>query len=233
MRLQPVIDHDAVTAPRQARSQRTLERILDALGGLLAEKSFDQIAMAELAERAGCSVTSIYARFKDKWSMIAALHESFRDDAIGRVDAYLAPERWRRVAADAIIAETTAALVSAYDEQRHLMRAVLLTDDPRVYARAASLEQHVADRLLQALPVPTGAAAGWFRRRVRFGVRVVMAALQQMVLFDAGARPWTARAAADVAGELADLLTSYVESARRRGRLTGRRTERTAKGTSR
>ena len=72
MRLQPVIDHHAVTAPRQARSQRTFERILAALGELLAEKSFDQVAMAELAQRAGCAVTSIYARFKDKRSMIAA-----------------------------------------------------------------------------------------------------------------------------------------------------------------
>ena len=120
MRLQALLDHDSVTAPQQERSQRTLERILSALSELLSEKSFDQISMVELAERAGCAVTSIYARFKDKWSMIAALHESFRDDAMARIDGFLAPERWHGATADAIIAATTAELVAAY---RHVFCA--------------------------------------------------------------------------------------------------------------
>jgi len=233
MRLQPVLDHDTVTAPRQERSQRTLERILTALGKLLSEKSFDQISMVELAERAGCAVTSIYARFKDKGSMIAALHESFRDDAIARIDTFLAPERWQGATAEAIIAATTAALVAAYHEQRHLMRAVLLTDDPCVYARAASVEQHAAERLVQVLPTPAGATAAAFRQRVHFGVRVVMAALQQRVLFDARMKKPMLRSNAELASELADLLTSYLEYPRHRGSLPDRHTKRRAKERSR
>jgi AcrR family transcriptional regulator len=229
MRLQAVIEHDAVTAPRQERSQRTLERILAALGELLSEKAFDEISMAELAERAGCAVTSIYARFKDKWSMIAALHESFRDDAMVHIDTFLAPERWRGATADAIIAATTTALVAAYDEHRHLMRAVLLADAPDVYARAASVERHAAERLLRALPTPAGVAAGAFERRVHFGVSVVMAALQQRVLFGAGAKPQAPRSNAELARELAALLTSYVECPRRGGRGSRRPTARRVK----
>ena len=233
MRLQPLIDHDAVTAPRQERSQRTLERILVALGELLSEKSFDQISMVELAERAGCAVTSIYARFKDKWSMIAALHESFRDDALVRIDAFLAPERWRGATADAIIAATTAALVAAYHEHRHLMRAVLLTDDPRVYARAASVGQHAVERLFRVLPQAAGPAGDAFRRHVRFGVRVVMAVLQQVVLMEAGAGERTARANSEFARELAVLMTAYLGYSRPRGRRPGRRSNRRAKEASR
>jgi len=233
MRLQAVIDHDAVTAPRQERSQRTLERILRALGELLAEKSFDRISMAELARRAGCSVTSIYARFKDKGSMIAALHESFRDEAITGIDAYLAPERWRGATADAIVAETTATLVSVYDQQRHLMRAVLLTDDPQVYARAASLEQHIAERLVALLPVAAGVSAEVFRARVRFGVRVVLAVLEQAVLFEARTKPRPARGNHDFAAALAELLMSYLE-VQQRGRGRGRsRTKGAAKDATR
>ena len=208
MRLQPVLDHHSVTAPRQQRSQRTLERILGALGELLSEKAFDQISMAELAERSECAVTSIYARFKDKWSMIAALHESFRDDAIVRIDTFLAPERWSGARGEAIIAATTSALVAAYHEQRHLLHAVLLTDDPRVYARAASIEQHAAERLLEILPTP--AVADSFQLRVRFGVRVMMASLQQMVLMQPGAKERTARANAELATELARLTSPYL-----------------------
>jgi AcrR family transcriptional regulator len=122
--------------------------------------------MAELAERAGCALTSIYARFKDKWSMIAALHESFREDCIVRIDSFLAPSAGG-ASADEIIAATTAALVAAYDEHRHLMHAVLLTDDPRVYGRVASVAHHAAERLAQVLPAPAGAATEPFRRRIR------------------------------------------------------------------
>lgn len=210
MRLKPVIDYDAVTAPRQERSQRTLERILTALGELLSEKSFDQISMLELAERAECAVTSIYARFKDKWSMIAALHESFRDDAIARIDTFLAPERWRDATTDAIITATTAALADAYREHRHLMHAVLLTDDPRVYDRAASIADHAAERLTQVLPAPARTGTDLFSRRVHFSVRVVMATLQQMVLMHSVPGRWTAARSAELARELAILMSSYL-----------------------
>jgi AcrR family transcriptional regulator len=225
MRLQAVIDHDTVTAPRQERSQRTLERILAALGELLSEKSFDQISMVELAERAGCAVTSIYARFKDKWSMIAALHESFRDDAIARIDSFLAPERWHGATADAIIAATTAELVAAYHEHRHLLHAVLLTDEPRVYSRAASVARHAAERLLEVLPAPAGVAADLLRSRVQFGVRVVIATLQQRVLLDAVPGEWVGTNA-DLARELANLMTSYLGYSRRRRSHPNRHTKR-------
>lgn len=210
MRLQPILDHDAVTAPRQERSQRTLERILAALDALLREKPFEHISMVELADRAGCAVTSIYARFKDKWSMIAALHESFRDDAIARIDSFLAPDRWRGSTADEIIAALAAALVAAYHEHRHLMHAVLLTDDPGVYSRAASVRHHAAERLAQVLPAPAGAAATPFRRRVEFGVRVVIATLEQQVLLEAVPEEHAARPNAELARELAVVLTAYL-----------------------
>lgn len=210
MHLQAVLDHDSVTAPRQVRSRRTLDRILSALGELLIEKSFDQISMLELAKRAGCAVTSIYARFKDKWSMIAALHESFREDCIERIDSFLAPERWRGAPADEIIAATTAALVETYHEHRHLMRAVLLTGDPSVYARAASVELYAADRLARVLPTPQAANVAAFQQRVHFSVRVVMAVLLQRVLFDASAKQRMPRSNAHLARELGDLMTSYI-----------------------
>ncbi len=229
MHLQAVLDHDAVTAPRQARSQRTLQRILKALGELLNEKSFDQISMVELAERAGCAVTSIYARFKDKWSMIAALHESFRDDAMVRIDSFLAPDRWRGATPDEIIAATMAALVSAYHEHRHLMHAVLLTDDPVVYGRAASVAHHAAERLAEVLPTPAAAATDAFRRRVEFGVRVVIATLQQRVLLEAVPEERAARSNAELAKELASLMTSYLGYWRRRGSRPNRRTRRQRK----
>lgn len=221
-RLQSVLDHAAVTAPQQERSQRTLQRILTALGELLNEKSFEQISMVELAERAGCAVTSIYARFKDKWSMIAALHESFRDDAIVRIDSFLAPERWRGATSEEIIAAAMATLVATYHEHRHLMRAVLLTDDPLVYRRAASIRHHAADRLAQVLPALTGSAANSFRRRVEFGMRLVVATLEQKVLFDSALEARAIRTNAELSRELTALLISYLGCAQEKSGCTNR-----------
>ena len=210
MRLQSVLDHDAVTAPRQERSQRTLERILTALGELLSEKSFDEISMLELAERAGCAVTSIYARFKDKWSMIAALHETFREEAIAKIDAFLAPERWRDASADEVISAALRTLVASYHQDRHLLRAVLLTGDPQVYARVASVAHHLAERLAQVLPAPRGSTREAFRRRVHFGVRAVTATLQQIVLLDVVPGERAVRFRSDLPQELSRLLSSYL-----------------------
>jgi hypothetical protein len=145
----------------------------------------------------------------------------------------VAPERWQGATADAIIAATTAALVAAYHEHRHLMRAVLLTDDPCVYARAASVEQHAAERLVQVLPAPAGANGAAFRQRVEFGVRAALAVLQQTVLFDERTKSSTPRSKTDLARELADLMTSYIGSPRRRGRSAGPRAKRRRKGTTR
>lgn len=210
--LQAVLGHDAVTAPRQDRSQRTLERILDALAGLLREKSFDAISMAELAARASCVVTSIYARFEDKGSLVAALHESFRRDALARIDALLAPERWRDAKADEIIAASLTSLVGSYRQHRHLLHAVLLTDDPRVYARVASTARHASKRLARVLPAPAGVPAAEFARRVEFGMRVVIATLQQRVLFQEVPAGPLVRSDAALTRELGRLLTSYLHA---------------------
>src|SRR5690349_17624681 len=93
--LRAVIGSDAVTPPKQERSHKTLERIVEALAELLADKTFDEISIQEIAQRAGCAVTSIYARFRDKRAMVPAMHEAFRGDALRVLDITLAAERWR------------------------------------------------------------------------------------------------------------------------------------------
>jgi len=185
--------------------------------------------MAELAARANCAVTSIYARFEDKWSLIAALHESFREDAIARIDAFLAPERWREATADEIIAASMVSLVGSYREHRHLLHAVLLTDDPLVYERVVSVARHASKRLARVLPAPTGAPREGFARRVEFGIRVVIATLQQRVLFQDVPLGRLGRTDAGLTQQLGRLLRSYVYAAdtapRRRTRNATRRKE--------
>ena len=68
-----------VQAPRQARSQRTFDNLLDAAEDLLNEKSFLELSINEIVSRAGSSVGSFYARFDDKDALLRCLSERLAD----------------------------------------------------------------------------------------------------------------------------------------------------------
>ena len=63
-----------VKPPRQARSQHTLDRLLDAAEALVHEKGgFDDVPIAEIVRRAESSVGSFYSRFPDKDALLQAM----------------------------------------------------------------------------------------------------------------------------------------------------------------
>ena len=77
----------SIATPQQARSERTLEKILAACDRLLAERSFEQISMQDIAKEAGVSVGNLYNRFSDKTGLVdhvLASHQArFMDDLRG------------------------------------------------------------------------------------------------------------------------------------------------------
>ena len=83
----------AVRAPRQARSQATLDRITAAATELLETKTFDEISVAEIVSRAKSSIGAFYARFDDKAALLDYLDEVYarRVVEVGRAAAEEAP----------------------------------------------------------------------------------------------------------------------------------------------
>ena len=73
----PVQPLRSVARPKQARSEDSLRRLLDAAESLLEERHFGEIAIADIARRARSSVGGFYARFRDKDELLLALHERF------------------------------------------------------------------------------------------------------------------------------------------------------------
>ena len=61
--------------PVQLRSQQTMQRILDATERLMAKRPFREVSVAEIAQEAKASPTSLYARFENKQSLLGALFE--------------------------------------------------------------------------------------------------------------------------------------------------------------
>lgn len=66
--------------PVQARSRKTMNRILDAAEVLLADSSIDRIGIADITARAGVAAGSFYTRFADKDDMLERLVERYMDD---------------------------------------------------------------------------------------------------------------------------------------------------------
>lgn len=63
----------------QDRSRRTREKLVAAFGSLLREKDFAAITMAELAERSGVAVGTVYRRFANKEALIPVIFEVYLD----------------------------------------------------------------------------------------------------------------------------------------------------------
>jgi AcrR family transcriptional regulator len=61
--------------PRQARSQATVDALLDATAQVLVERGPARLTTNAVAERAGVSVGSLYQYFPNKNALVAALHE--------------------------------------------------------------------------------------------------------------------------------------------------------------
>jgi AcrR family transcriptional regulator len=175
-----------IRPPQQARSQETLERLLDAAEQLVTEKGFEDTAVAEVARRAASSVGAFYARFPDKDALLHALYERYHEQAIATADAALEPARWEEARIAEILDAVVRFLVSLYREQNGLIRAFVVRNhtDAEFHARRERLLHYVNERLSALLlarrdeishPDPEKAAA--------FGLIQVFATLDTVMLF--------------------------------------------------
>jgi AcrR family transcriptional regulator len=83
------VESSPVRPPVQARSRRTLARILDASLTLLGERGWDGLTVQDIVSRAGTSVGSFYARFSGKKDLLSYVEESVWTRARERWDEQL------------------------------------------------------------------------------------------------------------------------------------------------
>ena len=76
----------SVQPPQQERSRASFERVLQAATSLLAEKGYDGFTLAEVSERAGVSIGSIYARVKSKDELFYVIQDRYMTGAEDRAD---------------------------------------------------------------------------------------------------------------------------------------------------
>lgn len=115
----------AVHEPRQARSQETLERFVDATRELLAERSFEEITVSDIVRRADRTVGSFYARFDDKYAVLHELTCRTYERIRHVMRAYCDPSRWEGVSLEEFVSESVRLNVQGYRRSATLVRASL------------------------------------------------------------------------------------------------------------
>ena len=128
----------SASKPVQKRSKKTMEDILSAAEKLLESKEFDDISVAEIIARAGCTTGSFYARFEGKDALLPSLYERYNHslaDAFASVsaggDALTLADQVRR---------PIAVITEIFVQRPNLMRAVVH------YARKQKIGDAPADQ---------------------------------------------------------------------------------------
>jgi AcrR family transcriptional regulator len=202
-----------VKPTHQARSQETLERLLDAAEELVAERGFDNTTVAEIVRRANSSVGALYARFNDKDALLVCLHERFCEQAIATADMALDPARWEGCSISEIFATTIPFLTYTYQYRRGLIRAfsAKCSVDDSFLERAARVGREISAKLVTLLESrrdeikhPDPALA------VDFGMRLIFDALDHETLFGDLQRGQVQLSRDQLAEELARAFLSYL-----------------------
>jgi AcrR family transcriptional regulator len=108
---------------KQQRSLETFERLLDAAEALIAEKSFDEVSVSEICERAGLSVGAFYRRFESKDGLLQVLHERYTERVLHLQAAALDPARWEGVPLAEVVGRIIDEVITTTRTNSGLLRA--------------------------------------------------------------------------------------------------------------
>jgi len=209
--MSPNIKLEWVRPPLQARSQQTLERLLDAAESIIEQKGLDNATVAEVARCAGSSVGAFYSRFKDKEGLLRCVFERFNQQALATADAALEPTRWKGVRLHDAVEIMVRFLLRMLTDRRGVVTAMFsrTATNPEVTALGQLLHERIVAAMLTLIehrgyrlahPDPTVA--------VEVAVWLVLSGLQARVVH--GASQEHTLSAERAAQEIARLCSSYL-----------------------
>jgi AcrR family transcriptional regulator len=205
-----------VNAPRQARSQRTLEKLLDAAERILLSRGLEAVTVPEVVREAGSSVGSFYARFPDKRALLETVHERACVQTLERAHALLDPARWTDVPLDEIIAAGVRVAVEIFGSRRNIMNAFAqaFAGDPGFAARRARSAKDIRDALARLVLTNRAAIAHPHPElAVDMSLRAVTATLEQRNAFSVSGMPEVDVADAVLVEELTRMVRAYIAAA--------------------
>jgi AcrR family transcriptional regulator len=196
-----------VKQPQQRRSRATMERIVNAVEDLLADRPFEQITVAEISAHAGCAPTAIYSKFSDKTAMLLEVYDRFKARVAAHIAAATETMHGRGASPREVLQTAAAGVIDLYSNNRRLLRSVLLADNAVMYQGAAeltrSLSLALADVLIADIPETKREIA---EQELDFALRSVVALLQQDLLYQPATPSRFTYSDEDLCGRLTKIL---------------------------
>lgn len=90
-------------APKGDKRQRTRARLIEATIGLIRQKGFDAVTLAEVAERAGMTTGAIYGNFRNRTDLLMAVAEIQGAPITPRLRPGMSFREVMRAIADAVV----------------------------------------------------------------------------------------------------------------------------------
>jgi AcrR family transcriptional regulator len=192
-------------SPLQARSNKTVEEILDAASSLLGRIPFEQITTSRIAEQAGISVGALYRFYSDKQEIFDAI-------AVRELDAFRT-EIERAFTARQLIFSPRKSLGRVLDAYVDFLES-------RPHFRELSLGSHISEWTRESQSDPeTGPGGilgdllvkkcGWKPgKKLQLKIRIAAEAGDRVIAFAYKQESPEARQA--VLKELKDMLTRYL-----------------------
>jgi AcrR family transcriptional regulator len=122
---------------QQQRSFETFRKLIKAAEKLIAESSFDEASVADIAAQAGVSVGAFYRRFPNKEGLLQVVHERYTGRMCRAAAEMLDPAKWEDQSIEQILTTWSRAVVAATRRDLQLIRASARRgqDDPSFGAR--------------------------------------------------------------------------------------------------
>ena len=171
----------------QKHSEATLAAIVQATLELLATKDIEEIAVAEIAHKAGVAVGTIYRRFENKEALVAHLLQLVQGKQVAELEPLLARERWQGQELEQRVRWLREQLSGTAGRAPGLLRAifahVIIGKDPLAdYSREQDRRvlALLTDWVLEAHPGRPGAGA---RSAVAIGLATFVHAVYMALLY--------------------------------------------------
>lgn len=162
--------------PRQARSQATVERILDEAARLFDEVGYQEVTTNHVAEAAAVSVGSLYQYFPNKDALLVGLAERHLEEATPRLAALADELRREEPAAHDLCARFIAEIAALNSSSRLHPLLWAAPRTPALLDRLASLEDALTAEVTWHLE-----RLGHSRDRAPVRARIVVAAIDAAV----------------------------------------------------
>ena len=151
------------TAPKQARSKQTKEKIIQAAIQLFQDRGYEKTTSNEIAALAGVSVGSFYTYFTDKRQVLLTIFDRLSDELFHNTFESISPEHLFDKDLRSNIRNAVASALDEHDSKRGLQKAIneMVIKDEEFAARRKAIMARSISKIREIISLSRKAGLTW------------------------------------------------------------------------